>query len=530
MQKIVEDVLAKLHNTCIPLPEHPVGLESHVEKMVPLIEKKSSNVCMIGIWGMGGLGKTTAAKAIYNQIHRKFVYRSFIENIRETCEGSKGGWRICLQQQLLSDLLKTKEKIHNIASGKIAIKKILSAKKVLIVLDDVTKEEQVKALYESPKWFGSGSVLIVTSRDEHILRSLQVDHVYPVTGMDQKESLELFSWHAFKNASPRADFSELSRSVIKYCGGLPLAAEVIGSYLYGRSREEWTCVLSKLEIIPHQHVQEKLRISYDGLNDGTEKDIFLDICCFFIGKDIAYVTEILNGCGLFPTSGIPVLIQRSLLKVDKNKKLRMHDLIRDMGREIVRQNSEKDPGERSRLWFQKDVHDVLTDNTVSTFSKYNLKILNVLRNLMKIIKFFVALHNYLLKNLHVCYKCALATALPFCCHFLASKRKTFPLTFLVFLLHTQGTKTVEGLILNLETTSRASFNTSAFQEMKKLRLLQFDCVDLTGDFEFLSKQLRWVNWRQSTFNHVPNNFYQGNLVVFELKYSMVKQVWKETPV
>ncbi|KEH28178.1 disease resistance protein (TIR-NBS-LRR class), putative [Medicago truncatula] len=464
VQKIVEEVLAKLDNTFMPLPEHTVGLESRVEKMVPWIENNSTKVCMIGIWGMGGLGKTTAAKAIYNQIHRKFVYRSFIENIRETCErDSKGGWHICLQQQLLSDLLKTKEKIHNIASGTIAIKKMLSAKKVLIVLDDVTKVEQVKALYESRKWFGAGSVLIVTSRDAHILKSLQVDHVYPVNEMDQKESLELFSWHAFRQASPRADFSELSSSVIKYCGGLPLAAEVIGSYLYGRTREEWTSVLSKLEIIPDHHVQEKLRISYDGLSDGKQKDIFLDICCFFIGKDRAYVTEILNGCGLFASIGISVLIERSLLKVEKNNKLGMHDLIRDMGREIVRQNSEKDvrqisekdPGERSRLWFQKDVHDVLTNNT--------------------------------------------------------------------------GTKTVEGLVLNLETTSRASFNTSAFQEMKKLRLLQLDCVDLTGDFGFLSKQLRWVNWRQSTFNHVPNNFYQGNLVVFELKYSMVKQVWKETP-
>ncbi|WJX63623.1 hypothetical protein P8452_48486 [Trifolium repens] len=430
--------------------------------MIPLIENQSTNVCMVGIWGMGGLGKTTTAKAIYNQIHRKFVYRSFIENIGETCEtGNRGQWHIHLQQQLLSDLLKTKEKIHSIASGTIAIKKILSAKKVLIVLDDVTKVEQVKALYGSRKWFGSGSVIIVTSRDKRILTSLQVDHVYTVAEMDPKESLELFCWHAFKKAGPRADFSELSRNVTTYCGGLPLAVEVIGSYLYDREIDEWTSVLSKLKVIPDQEVHEKLRISYDGLRDGKEKDIFLDICCFFIGKDITYVTEILNGCDLFPGIGIPVLIERSLLKVDKNNKLGMHDLIRNMGREIVRQNSEKDarlilekdPGECSRLWLQKDVLGVLTNNT--------------------------------------------------------------------------GTQTVEGLILNLERTSRVSFNTSAFQEMKKLRLLQLDCVDLTGDFGFLSKQLRWVNWQQSTFNCIPNNFYQGNVVVFELKYSMVKQVWKE---
>jgi hypothetical protein len=155
-------------------------------------------------------------------------------------------------------------------------------------------------------------------------------------------------------------------------------------------------VLSKLKVIPDQEVHEKLRISYDGLRDGKEKDIFLDICCFFIGKDITYVTEILDGCDLFPGIGIPVLIERSLLKVDKNNKLGMHDLIRNMGREIVRQNSEKDarlilekdPGECSRLWLHKDVLGVLTNNTVRNFPIYNLKLLNILRNLIiKIIKF-----------------------------------------------------------------------------------------------------------------------------------------------
>jgi len=94
----------------------------------------------------------------------------------------------------------------------------------------------------------------------------------------------------------------------------------------------------------------------------------------------------------------------------------------------------------------------------------------------------------------------------------------------------QGTETVEALIFNLQSTGRVSFNTNTFQDMKKLRLLQLDRVDLTGDFGYLSKQLRWVNWQRSTFNFVPSHFDQENLVAFELKYSNVKQVWKETKV
>jgi len=319
VQKIVEDVLTKLDNTFLSVTKFPVGLESRVEQVVRLTENQSSNVCMVGIWGMGGLGKTTTAKAIYNQIHRKFLHRSFIENIRETCETDSRGY-IHLQQQLLSDVLKTKEKIHSITSGTTIIKKRLSAKRVLIVLDDVTTFEQVKTLCGNHKCFGSGSVLIVTTRNVRVLKLLEVDHVYTVKEMDEKESLELFSWHAFKQPSPKGDFIELSRNVVAYCGGLPLAVEVLGSYLYERTKQEWKSVLSKLERIPDNQVQEILRISYDGLMDDMEKDIFLDICCFFIGKDRGYVIDILNGCELYADIGIVVLIERSLLKVEKNNR------------------------------------------------------------------------------------------------------------------------------------------------------------------------------------------------------------------
>ncbi|CAI8608152.1 unnamed protein product [Vicia faba] len=299
-----------------------------------------------------------------------------------------------------------------------------------------------------------GSVLIITTRDVRLLNSLSADHVFTMTEMDDNQSLELFSWHAFRQPSPREDFSELSRNVVAYCGGLPLALEVLGSYLFERTEKEWKSALSKLEKIPNNHVLQKLRISYDGLKDYKEKDIFLDICCFFIGKNRADVTEILNGCGLHADIGIAVLIERSLVKVAKNNKLQMHDLLRDMGRAIVGESSAKEPAKHSRLWFQEDVLDVLSKNI--------------------------------------------------------------------------GTETVEGLILKLHRTGRICFSTNAFQEMKKLRLLKLDGTDLKGDYGLISKQLRWVDWQRSTFKFIPNGFDMGNLVVLELKYSSVEQVWRET--
>ncbi|KAK7286788.1 hypothetical protein RJT34_22021 [Clitoria ternatea] len=451
VKKIVEEVLRKLDDTLLPITEFPVGLESRVQEVVRFIQYQPNKFCIIGIWGMGGSGKTTTAKAIYNKIHRDFVARSFIESVREVCERDNKG-HIDLQKQLLSDVLNTKAEVQSIAKGTSMIEKRLRGRKVFIVLDDVSKFDQVKALCGNRKWIGDGSVLIITTRDVRVLNLLKVDAICKMKEMDKNESLELFSWHAFREASPTKDFSELSSNVVAYCGGLPLALEVLGSHLYERTKEEWKSVLSKLKRIPNEQVQEKLRISYDGL-DKEEKDIFLDLCCFFIGKDRAYVTDIINGCGLHAEIGITILIERSLIKVEKSNKVAMHDLLRDMGQEIVRQSAPRKPENNSRLFVRDEVLHVLKQ------------------------------HN--------------------------------------------GTVAIEGLALKLERTSKVCFNTKAFEKMKRLRLLKLNHVQLVGDYEYLPKHLTWVYWQGFPLKHIPDNFYHGNVVAIDMKYSNIKSVWRE---
>jgi hypothetical protein len=272
-----------------------------------------------------------------------------------------------LQERILYDICKeTTTKIQNIESGKSALMERLCHKRVLLVLDDVNKLDQLNALCGSRKWFGYGSRIIVTTRDKQIIKGNRVNKDYIMKEMNASESVELFSWHAFKEATPREDFVEISKNVVEYCRGLLLALEVLGSYLFDRPVSEWECVLEKLKRIPNDQVQRKLKISYDGLNDDTERDIFLDIAIFFIGMDRSDVVNILNGCGLFAEIGISVLVERSLVTVNNKNKLEMHDLLRDMGREIVRETAPKELEKRSRLWFHEDVLDVLSDQTVRT--------------------------------------------------------------------------------------------------------------------------------------------------------------------
>lgn len=156
---------------------------------------------------------------------------------------------------------------------------------------------------------------------------------------------------------------DISNRVVSYVSGLPLALEVIGSNLFGWSLKEWNSLLDKYERIPDKEVLEILKLSYDSLEE-DEKEIFLDIACFFNNYKVRYVKEMLHVRGLHAEIGIQVLIDKCLIKNVGSDCVNMHDLIQDMGREIVRHESTLEPGKRS-LWFDEDIVHVLEDDMVS---------------------------------------------------------------------------------------------------------------------------------------------------------------------
>ncbi|KAG6681069.1 hypothetical protein I3842_13G074000 [Carya illinoinensis] len=457
IEKIVEQVLYKLNPICLDVVEHPVGIDFHVEEMKTLLQLGTSTttkLLIMGMYGMGGIGKTTLAKAVYNNICNGFEGSSCLLNVREVSEKSNG--LIQLQEQLLFDILKVKIlSIGNVDKGISLIKQRLHRKSVLIVLDDVDQLDQIYALATDGEWFfGPGSRVIITTRDEHLLVKLGVNYSYKVEKMNHSDSLQLFSWHAFNMPHPEDDFWEISIAAVDYAGGLPLALEVLGSDLRGRSITKWKTTLEKFRKSPDAQIQEILGISFKSL-DHTTREVFLDIACFFIGVNIEYVFKILEECGFFPDIAINILVQKSLVKID-NTNLSMHDLIRDMGREIVRQES-RHPGMRSRLWSHEDV-------------------LKVLKNHM-------------------------------------------------------GSEVVEGLSLNLPIHDQdqvISLESEAFANMKNLRLLQIKGVKnlkLQGCIEHLSKELRWICWHSCPLRFLPPRLHLENLVVLDMQYSKIKQVW-----
>lgn len=358
----VKEILIKLKPRKRFDLDNIVGLGTRLESAMTSLDIGAGGVKYILIHGMGGIGKTTLAKASFNKLSASFDGCCFVENLQESLK--RDGLNYLLKR--LGDSLDPKSASTSNSSRDTGDR--ILGKKVLIILDDVDTGEQIAKLIGKSQ-FASGSRIIITSRNINVLNECEgldegsVESLEMSTLKDD-EALRLFALYASQRDIPPDVFEILSREAVSITGGLPFALKVIASYVRGKDETIWRHVIARSRNLLPKEVKNRLKMSFDAL-EPEQKQIFLDIACFFVGTEKTNPCYMWEARDLDPIYGLEVLVSMSLVKIGDDNVIWMHELLRDLGKDIVREESINNPMNRSRVWLQEDAVKVLTGKEVS---------------------------------------------------------------------------------------------------------------------------------------------------------------------
>ncbi|KAH7404233.1 hypothetical protein KP509_15G017000 [Ceratopteris richardii] len=322
--------------------------------------RSNDSLQCVGLLGEEGVGKTTVAKLIYERIHQHFEHSCFCSRITTNVYSNSFNL-VALQKQILEDLIlgdKKQQHVKNTEEGGEALKNKLKDINALIVLNDVGTLDHLKALsFPLCGALGPKSIVLITSSKPDILVTVQSRKIVKIERLDKDSSRRLFYHHAFMKGESPVELKELAEEVIDACEGRPLLLKTIGADLYHNSSvsywNERLCLLKRYT----NNTFEKLKISLEGL-DSKQKNAFLDICCFLIGEKEEVAYSVLEGSDGIDRAQLNELKSRCLISthgVGEEKRITMHDRLRDMGRHIIREN------EKNRAWDEETIKEILED-------------------------------------------------------------------------------------------------------------------------------------------------------------------------
>jgi hypothetical protein len=298
----------------------------------------------LGIVGMGGIGKTTLAKALYDSISGNFDYTCFVREVKKFMGDNKDP--DYLKGYIKKNLLRKCYRVGNDFNWD-----TLTGKKVLLVLDDVKRKSHVQVMLESDG-FSTDSCVIVTSRDSRFLIA-ESYKAYFVEPLDQENSRRLFCLNAFGKEDAKKGYDWRVEQFITTCGRLPLALQVVGKYLIDETEAVWDEVLRKLKLAepvtgtPEDELWSLLKFCYNSLAH-QEQEMFLDVATCFHNRDVKTVKGAWSVCGwASPESGLKNLEDKGFVTLDpritfeedgtarEGHVIRMHQVLRDLGRSIA---------------------------------------------------------------------------------------------------------------------------------------------------------------------------------------------------
>ncbi|ESQ47323.1 hypothetical protein EUTSA_v10028114mg, partial [Eutrema salsugineum] len=324
-----------------------VGLESMVEKAWNSLMDVERRI--LGLYGMGGVGKTTLLARINNKFVDEFDVVIWVVVSKDL--QNEG-----IQNQILGRLgLDEKRKGETEKAS--SIYHILSKKKFVLLLDDLWSEVDLNKIGVPPPTRDNGSKIVFTTRSKEVCRDMGADDEMKVDCLSWDEA-----WELFRNTVGEAtlkrheEIAELAREIAKKCCGLPLALNVIGRAMaYKEGVHEWRYALEVLNLSSHKFkgMDDKilpiLKFSYDDLKDQNVRSCFLYCSLFpedyeiekerlieyWIGEGFINGNRGEDGSNNQGHAIIGSLVRAHLLMdVDRDaylaEKVKMHDVLREM--------------------------------------------------------------------------------------------------------------------------------------------------------------------------------------------------------
>ncbi|KAK2353871.1 putative disease resistance protein RGA3 [Trifolium repens] len=262
-----------------------IGRENDKEAIIKLLMESNprgdgdKSQCVIPIVGIGGLGKTTLAKLVFNDKRIEDVFQLKIW----VCVSTNFGITQIIIKIINSAFLSSspppgvaiphQEDINHfdIEQLQIRLRHKLDGQKFILVLDDIWNEDREKwiELADMIKVGAEESKILVTTRSNSIASMMGNVPSYVLKGLSQGKCLSLFVKCAFKDGEEEkySNLVEIGKEIVKKCAGVPLAVKTLGSSLFSkydlnkwifvRDREIWNLQQKKGEILP------ALKLSYD---------------------------------------------------------------------------------------------------------------------------------------------------------------------------------------------------------------------------------------------------------------------------
>ncbi|XP_010255711.1 PREDICTED: disease resistance protein TAO1-like isoform X2 [Nelumbo nucifera] len=474
LKSVVKDIIRKVKNVDLETPKFPVVVDERVHELDILVKNaKSLNATpsIVGIIGMTGIGKTTVAKQYFNMFQSSFTSACFIDGIKQK---ARSIGLPSIQQMLLKELVLLDVDIHDIRYGVKLLKKRLQGAEVLIVLDDVDDVVQLQALMVQ-EVLSPQSVILITTTNCTLLIDFPNIWLYRINKLDRCNSRKLLLMHAMKK--PELIHPELDVLVEQYldiCDGIPLSLEVIGRSLSGiNSKHYWKNTLEKVSNRLPEEITRRFMLFFETLNQ-VEKDMLVDIACFFMNERSHFATSFWDACGISGADVLKDLILKDAIIFDGGI-ISMNSLMKVFILKVVDEENKRDRQHIKHCWKPTDVHKALQH----IYGFTDIEYLNLVAEKTELSS---------LPNFNDVYK--------------------FTMT---------SNKYVNNFV--------NAWPAECFNKMDKLKLLLLENDCISGDIRMLPERILWLQWQSFPYHCLPLEFPISSLRVLKLDGSRLSSLW-----